>query len=648
MRNVKRILLIIAMIAIALMIKSVKANAYEYIWPVGGNNANETYKDYDFYGKAYNAPYKNGKSGREYIVNNKLWPNEKYYYASCESHYGMDISGINGHKYKIVSVCDGKVIGTSKWYAYGPGDNFADQNQRRASRDGGGYGNYIMIQEESTGRCFLYAHLKGGSIKVNKGDKVTKGQEIATMGSSGDSGHMHLHFEIRKNKSCMIATETIYGYHYIKVTSPDTNLDPEAYIGSAPNVYQKYEDKKLVKISREEAELYIKYLYSTAVGRDASQDEMNTWTDKYIATDSIYEVTKGILSSQEAMQRMGNLSNLDYSKKIYEIILYRGSNYTEQEMSGHVDKMNRGIWKQEDFLCMICNCKEFTDTKLKAIITAQKAVDDKKKEEEKKKQEEEEKRRQEEEEKKRQEEEEKRKQEEEEKKKKEEEEKQKEIDAKTKDVKLYVNYLYRAVYKRNAMDSEISYWANKYLQQVSVGEITRDIFINTDTDLLDNETFVINAYEVILKKISNSESQIAEHVKKLNNRELSRADFIIQICSTADFNDKIYNSITRQEEDRAKKQNVVAIAPAELLTKLGDLDGDGRYTASDASLCLSLISLSDRMDYEYAIRYADSDGDGKITMKDAIYMLSFCAELGAGNQTLDTSFAQYMGRADID
>lgn len=640
MKNVKRILLVIVIIAIALMIKSVKADAYEYIWPVGGNNANETYKDYDFYGKAYSAPYKNGKSGREYIVNNNLWPNEKYYYASCESHYGMDITGISGHTYKIVSVCDGKVIGTSKWYAYGPGDNFKDQNQRRASRDGGGYGNYIMIQEESTGRCFLYAHLKGGSIKVNKGDKVTKGQEIATMGSSGDSGHMHLHFEIRKNRNCMIATETIYGYHYIKVTSPDTNLDPEVYIGSAPNVYQKYEDKKLVKISKEEVALYIRYLYSTAVGREANQDEINTWADKYVSTGSIYEVTNGILSSQDAVQKMGNLSNLDYSKKIYEMILYRGSNYTEQEMSGHVDKMNRGIWKQDDFLCMICNCKEFSDTKLKAIITDQKNADDKKQEEEeKRRQEEEEKRRQEEEERKRQ---------EEEQKKKEEEEKQKEIDAKTKDIKLYVNYLYRLVYKRNAMDSEISYWADKYMQQISVGEITRDIVINADTNLLDNETFVNNAYEIILKKISNSESQIIEHVKKLDNGELSRADFIIQICSTTDFKDKIYNSIARQEEDRAKNQSSIAIAPEELLAKLGDLDGDGKYTASDASLCLSLISLSDRMDYEYAIRYADSDGDGRVTIKDAVSILSFYTELSSGNKNGYTSFAQYMGRADID
>ena len=55
-----------------------------YRWPVGGDNANETYIDYEYYGTAGQAPVKNGKSGREYIVNNKLWPNEKAYYAACE------------------------------------------------------------------------------------------------------------------------------------------------------------------------------------------------------------------------------------------------------------------------------------------------------------------------------------------------------------------------------------------------------------------------------------------------------------------------------------------------------------------------------------------------------------------------------------
>ena len=89
MKKVSKILLFVAIFAVALFIGAVKSDAAEYIWPVGGNNAYETYKDYDFYGKAYAAPYKDGKSGREYIVNNELWPNEQKYYAACESHYGM-------------------------------------------------------------------------------------------------------------------------------------------------------------------------------------------------------------------------------------------------------------------------------------------------------------------------------------------------------------------------------------------------------------------------------------------------------------------------------------------------------------------------------------------------------------------------------
>jgi len=249
MKNIKlrnKILISILFIICLFLFKNINqvkaASVPAYRWPIGGDNANETYMDYEYYGIAGQAPVKDGKSGREYKVNNKLWPNEKAYYAKCESHNGMDITGINGHTYKVVSVCNGTVIATSAEYGGNPSTNYPDRNQRRTTaglNDGGGYGNYIVIQEPTTGRCFLYAHLKGGTFKVSKGNKVTAGQEIATMGSSGDSGHMHLHFEIRKSKEVTINTAWGGGYHRFQYANSTSNLDPKDYIGSSPKVVRQ-------------------------------------------------------------------------------------------------------------------------------------------------------------------------------------------------------------------------------------------------------------------------------------------------------------------------------------------------------------------------------------------------------------------------
>ena len=137
MKNLKigrKILISILFIICLFLFKNVSevnaASTPTYRWPIGGDNANETYMDYEYYGTAGYAPVKNGKSGREYIVNNKLWPNEQYYYNGCESHYGMDITGINGHTYKVVSVVEGTVIATSAQYGGNPSTNYPERNRR--------------------------------------------------------------------------------------------------------------------------------------------------------------------------------------------------------------------------------------------------------------------------------------------------------------------------------------------------------------------------------------------------------------------------------------------------------------------------------------------------------------------------------------
>jgi len=60
------------------------------------------------------------------------------------------------------------------------------------------YGKTILVRHDD-GLVTVYAHAQ--SLNVNRGDKVTRGQVIASSGMTGVAKTPRLHFEVRKNAS---------------------------------------------------------------------------------------------------------------------------------------------------------------------------------------------------------------------------------------------------------------------------------------------------------------------------------------------------------------------------------------------------------------------------------------------------------------
>lgn len=96
----------------------------------------------------------------------------------------------SGHK--ALDICNGPVTVKNKPFIAADGGVVVEAS----TGWNGGYGNMIRIRH-SDGYETLYAHCN--KLYVVKGQKVTKGQELGLIGSTGNSSGPHLHFEVRKN-----------------------------------------------------------------------------------------------------------------------------------------------------------------------------------------------------------------------------------------------------------------------------------------------------------------------------------------------------------------------------------------------------------------------------------------------------------------
>lgn len=104
-----------------------------------------------------------------------------------------DISKVEnyyGYGEPILAIADGTIAGVI--------DRFENQVPPKAEGDDilmFPSGNTIVL-DLGNSRYAMYAHLKPGSIKVKRGDKIKRGDVIANMGNSGNSSAPHLHLHI--------------------------------------------------------------------------------------------------------------------------------------------------------------------------------------------------------------------------------------------------------------------------------------------------------------------------------------------------------------------------------------------------------------------------------------------------------------------
>ena len=94
------------------------------------------------------------------------------FHAGAAMHPGIDLAGHYGTP--IFATADGTVL--------------------RAGWNSGGYGNLVEV-DHGRGITTRYGHMS--AILVHAGDRVTRGQQIGRMGSTGRSTGNHLHYEVR-------------------------------------------------------------------------------------------------------------------------------------------------------------------------------------------------------------------------------------------------------------------------------------------------------------------------------------------------------------------------------------------------------------------------------------------------------------------
>ena len=210
-----------------------------------------------------------------------------------DTHKGIDLVGTGYTTDYIVAHSDGEIAGIRS-------------NYKTTDKTGNSYGNYVKIKH-GNGYYTLYAHLKYGSVTVQKGDKVSKGQVIGYMGATGHATGAHLHFEVRNTS--------------------DTKIDPTPYIdGDLPEVEEEKEEQTgevIYVVKKGDTLSGIASKYGTTYQKLAEYNNIENPNLIYVGQKIVIPTTSSSSSITYTVQSGDNLSKIakkynKKKKKIYE------------------------------------------------------------------------------------------------------------------------------------------------------------------------------------------------------------------------------------------------------------------------------------------------------------------------------------------
>lgn len=215
-----------------------------YVWPIGSMETTVI-------------------DGKEHALGEPATVTITSYFGSTESfrisgHGAIDIAGVSEvGKVPVIAAKAGTVI----YPTDASQTQFAD-NGHYGSKDGGGYGNYVIIQHDND-TYTLYGHLAQNSITVKAGDTVSQGQVIGKLGHSGSSTGPHLHFEMRVGENS--SANRVDPLKYVDPKNPRPSSYASSACSAGNNMSEAFVNLALEQLNDPSAsggEKYRKYMCS--------------------------------------------------------------------------------------------------------------------------------------------------------------------------------------------------------------------------------------------------------------------------------------------------------------------------------------------------------------------------------------------------